>query len=715
MLKLTVVLAISAVLPYGAQAQPAGTNSGCLPSGAGELQTPGISLYFEPGITDAQISSIRMAVSDANRYFTTRLGSRVVDAAIFVFSRVDFLTEAYATAFGLQRADAARVIGLMNSRGGSFANPQRAFLNLPAMLQNDTPLAKTVAHELFHVLQFQASGISASCLGSLTWLIEGSAEVAAFRTLDYTGAVPYPTSTNRALGIAEPLNETLRNSTYDPNGSIYSKWFLAVDQLIQSQGVTSVTKYFTQLNAQTAPPNPFREAFGIEEASFYQNFDSSWMHRYENRGRAALEPVCRGLPGTSTESGPPGAYFYTFYLRNSTPGSLNATLPTVASGWARNRTNPLLVSVFVNPLTPPGSYPVRFTDQSGQVFESLIEHSLSPNSAPKLAITSGTEIRAGSVGQAVTMSASDAACNATVTVNRNGVTETVPYLDRVGGAFLVPGSELVNPGKLSIVVANPPPGGGTSQPALITITGPEAPTPISTADAIVNAASFVGGAISPGELVTIFGAQFADAGTAISGQLTSEGKFPVLLGKSQALLNGEPVPLLFAGESQITAVVPYTAAVKAIAEVSIRRGDAVSAPMYLPVRAAFPGIFTTTQIGVGQAAAINEDNTLNSLDRPARRGGVVVLYATGEGLVSPAIEAGRLIGPPLPRPSLSVGVQVAGQPAEILYAGGAPGLVSGLLQVNFRVPGSVPAGRTEVTLSVGNSASRKGVSIYVAP
>ena len=45
----------------------------------------------------------------------------------------------------------------------------------------------------------------------------------------------------------------------------------------------------------------------------------------------------------------------------------------------------------------------------------------------------------------------------------------------------------------------------------------------------------------------------------------------------------------------------------------------------VPVVASAPGIFTAGE-GVGQAAALNADNSYNSATNPATRGSVVVLY-----------------------------------------------------------------------------------------
>jgi uncharacterized protein (TIGR03437 family) len=44
-----------------------------------------------------------------------------------------------------------------------------------------------------------------------------------------------------------------------------------------------------------------------------------------------------------------------------------------------------------------------------------------------------------------------------------------------------------------------------------------------------------------------------------------------------------------------------------------------------------PGIFTKTQTGTGQAAALNQDGSPNSEANPAARGSTVSLFATGEG------------------------------------------------------------------------------------
>ncbi|MBI1898990.1 MAG: hypothetical protein HYS04_21020 [Acidobacteria bacterium] len=58
---------------------------------------------------------------------------------------------------------------------------------------------------------------------------------------------------------------------------------------------------------------------------------------------------------------------------------------------------------------------------------------------------------------------------------------------------------------------------------------------------------------------------------------------------------------------------------------------------------------------------------------------------------------------------LPVKVFIDGIESEVLYAGGAPGLVAGVNQINVRVPEAATAG--EVVVRVGEAESPAGVKI----
>jgi uncharacterized protein (TIGR03437 family) len=134
--------------------------------------------------------------------------------------------------------------------------------------------------------------------------------------------------------------------------------------------------------------------------------------------------------------------------------------------------------------------------------------------------------------------------------------------------------------------------------------------------------------------------------------------------------------------------------------------------MHVPLADANPALFTLNY-GTGNAVVVNQDGTINSDQNPAPRGSIVVLYATGEGQTSPAGVTGQAAAAPFPGPVLKVSLTMAGVPANILFAGEAPGFV-GLMQINAQVPtGFVPPGDLPVVLAVGPYQSPAGVTIAV--
>jgi uncharacterized protein (TIGR03437 family) len=91
-----------------------------------------------------------------------------------------------------------------------------------------------------------------------------------------------------------------------------------------------------------------------------------------------------------------------------------------------------------------------------------------------------------------------------------------------------------------------------------------------------------------------------------------------------------------------------------------------------------------------------------------------VLYATGFGLTTPASENGLITGSTLPAPNLDVSVTVQGIPAKVLYAGAAPGLVAGIIQINVLVPDTAsPFPFDQVVVKVGDFISPSAVTVAV--
>jgi len=229
--------------------------------------------------------------------------------------------------------------------------------------------------------------------------------------------------------------------------------------------------------------------------------------------------------------------------------------------------------------------------------------------------------------------------------------------------------------------------------------------------ALANAASLAPGPLAPGEIVSIFG-QGMGPDTAVTGTLDASGTLSTTLGSVQVLFNQTAAPLFYVQSNQINAQVPYETAGKASAQLQVVYQGATLAVMQVSLADASPALFTLNN-GTGNAVVVNQDGSINSDKNPAARGSIVVLYATGEGQTSPAGVTGAAAAAPFPLPVLPVSLTMADMPANILFAGEAPGFV-GLMQINAQVPsGFVPTGGLALVLAVGPYRSPAGVTIAV--
>ena len=228
-----------------------------------------------------------------------------------------------------------------------------------------------------------------------------------------------------------------------------------------------------------------------------------------------------------------------------------------------------------------------------------------------------------------------------------------------------------------------------------------------------NAASFISGAVAPGEIVTIFGKNIGPASLA-GLQLDSSGKVATSVAGTSVLFDGVPAPVVYASAGQTSVVVPYGVAGKATTRVFVQYNGQISTGIQLNVTDSSPALLTANSSGLGTVVAVNQDGSLNSPAHPAPKGSVVVFYATGEGqLVGGGVD-GAVTGAQPATPVLPVSLRIGGKPAQLLYAGEAPGLVSGVLQINATIPADAESGdAVSVYLAVGNNISPMGVNMAI--
>ncbi|MGB7720244.1 MAG: hypothetical protein WBL65_10115 [Bryobacteraceae bacterium] len=211
----------------------------------------------------------------------------------------------------------------------------------------------------------------------------------------------------------------------------------------------------------------------------------------------------------------------------------------------------------------------------------------------------------------------------------------------------------------------------------------------------VSAASLLPGPVAPGEIIVIFGAGLGPE-SGVAGALDSSGVLANLLSGAEVRFDGVPAPLFYAQFGQINVQVPYTVAGNTTTHVQALYQGVPSGSLDLAVVSAAPALFPVVA---------NPDGSPNSATDPTALGSILTFYATGEGLTNGPNLSGQAATAPYPSPVLPVTLTVAGFPAQILYAGSAPGAV-GLLQVNARVPaGFIPTGPVAAELAVGSAVA----------
>jgi uncharacterized protein (TIGR03437 family) len=155
------------------------------------------------------------------------------------------------------------------------------------------------------------------------------------------------------------------------------------------------------------------------------------------------------------------------------------------------------------------------------------------------------------------------------------------------------------------------------------------------------------------------------------------------------------------------------------APVSIEYLGGTSNADRLSLTAAAPGLFAQNASGSGPGAILNQDNSLNGPGHAAAKGSIVRIFMTGEGQTSPQGVTGRIttvtVPPPqvAPEPLAAIHVLIDGQPALYTYAGEAPGMVAGVMQLNVQIPADAPSGALAIQVSIGGNMSQNGITVSV--
>jgi uncharacterized protein (TIGR03437 family) len=242
------------------------------------------------------------------------------------------------------------------------------------------------------------------------------------------------------------------------------------------------------------------------------------------------------------------------------------------------------------------------------------------------------------------------------------------------------------------------------------------PTPTFTANAVVNAASYLGnGTVSPGGISSIYDSKTNSLGPSPYVQNTSYdpyGNLPTSGGGVSVTFNGVPAPIYLAYGGQLNVQVPFEVAGQTSASVVVNYYGSKSAPVTVAVAPTQPAFFTFTPEGTDAIIQNFPDYSINAASNPIARGGVVILYGTGIGKLPYTLGTGQPGTVPPSSYSSTYSCSFGGQTSSA-YGYWNYGFV-GEATWTVSVPANAPTGAVTLTCtdSVSGFTTQKG-TIYL--
>ena len=211
--------------------------------------------------------------------------------------------------------------------------------------------------------------------------------------------------------------------------------------------------------------------------------------------------------------------------------------------------------------------------------------------------------------------------------------------------------------------------------------------------AVVNAASQISGAVSPGSIVTIFGTTLAPAVTVGVGSPTP----PAALGGVNVTVGGVPAGLYYVSPTQINAVLSASTPT-GTQNLTVSSSAGTFTKSIIVSTTAQPGIFSLLGNGTGDGAIINPFTLAigTFTVRSGEESTFLSIFLTGLDLTTNAA------------------VTVGGLPVKVLFAGKSP-CCAGLQQINVQLPETLSgAGRVPLSVQSGTQVSNT-VEIVLLP
>lgn len=241
----------------------------------------------------------------------------------------------------------------------------------------------------------------------------------------------------------------------------------------------------------------------------------------------------------------------------------------------------------------------------------------------------------------------------------------------------------------------------------------------------VNAGAHAG-PFGSNTLVEIYGSNFQPASrsrTVGEGDLNQAG-FPRELACIAVDIAGVRAPVTYVQQDQVNFLAPALPATGPVTLIVVgnpgRPNELRSDPATITIQQPSPSFFTfgTTKSIAAQfanSADIVADPAVVPGARFAKPGDFVTLYGTGFGATTPAVTAGQ-IATGIAKVNGTVTVTIGGvalSAADVPYIGLSPQSISGLYQLNVRIPPSTADGDIPVIATVDGVSTQVGATIPV--
>ena len=258
--------------------------------------------------------------------------------------------------------------------------------------------------------------------------------------------------------------------------------------------------------------------------------------------------------------------------------------------------------------------------------------------------------------------------------------------------------------------------------ALVTAITVLEPSPAITENGVISASSFGGFAFAAaGSYIEIYGSNLAAGSRGWLGVDFNNGEAPTTLEGVTVTVDGKPAFINYVSPGQVNVQVPEGVPGGARVPVVVSYGGKSTAAAMLDIKDAAPGLLAPATFKVNDrqyVAATHPDGSFvsngsipNVPAAPAGPGETLTFYGIGFGPVTPGVVAGY-VAEGTTNVTLPVEFQFGDTPAQVLYAGLAPGLV-GVYQFNVVAPPGTPRGDVPLRVLVGGEPIAQTLYISV--